>query len=301
MLKKGLEAALCRSGLPGVLLRRWHAGDTLILAWHNIVPEGEPSGGDTSLHLPQQAFARQLDRLRRTHDVVPLQALLDGGSHRGRPRAVLTFDDAYQGAMTAGVEELRQRGLPATVFVAPAFVGGSSFWWDALTEPGSAGLSAELRAHALHGLAGRDADVRTWAAERGVPVQTVPPHMTCATEEQLRRAQGDVSIASHTWSHPYLPVLTPDELRTELDKPRAWLKERFSATTDFIAYPYGGWNEAVAEATRQAGYAAALRVDGGLLRGTQMGTLRYALPRYNVPSGLSAAGFELRLSGLFVA
>ncbi|CAN5608749.1 polysaccharide deacetylase family protein [soil metagenome] len=301
-LKSGIEVALCRSGITAVIRRR-RAADTLILAWHNIVPAGSAAAGDRSLHLPQGAFGRQLDLLRRTHDVVPLEALLErpGGSGRSRPRAVITFDDAYQGALTAGVEELRRRGLPATVFVAPSFVGGSSFWWDALTELGSAGLSAGVRDHALNVLGGRDAAVRGWAAERGVPVQPVAEHMTCATEAQLRSAEGDVAYASHTWSHPYLPALTGDELRRELELPRAWLAQRFRHVVDWLAYPYGAYSPTVARATAEAGYAGALRVDGGWLRGpAPEGEARFSLPRHNVAAGVSVAGFELRVSGLVV-
>jgi peptidoglycan/xylan/chitin deacetylase (PgdA/CDA1 family) len=298
VLKRSVERALCRAGV-GIHLRRWRAGDTLILAWHNIVPDGEPWGGDRSLHLPQRAFARQLDVLRRTHDVVPLAALLDGGGQRrSRPRAVITFDDAYQGAMTAGVEELRQRRLPATVFVAPAFVGGRSYWWDVFTELGSAALSPALRTHALHELGGRDAVVRAWAAEQDVPLQAVPAHMTCATEAQLKRAEDVVAYGSHTWSHPFLPALEPDELRQELEAPRQWLAERFDNVVDFIAYPYGGCSPAVKQAAQEAGYVLGLRVDGGWLRGPAADEVRYALPRHNVAAGLSTAGFELRASGL---
>src|SRR2546423_5455975 len=94
---------------------RWRMRDrTLILAYHNVVPDEQPIFGDRSLHLRRSDFAAQLDALRETHDVVPLPAVLLP-SHGPRPRAAITFDDAYAGAVTLGVAEVVARGLPATV------------------------------------------------------------------------------------------------------------------------------------------------------------------------------------------
>src|SRR5690606_35559597 len=102
--KSTVETLLIRSQLPS-LIRRVRPSD-LILAYHNVVPEGESAAGDRSLHLPVADLRSQLDRLTRTHDVVPLASLLDPGVERNRPRVAITFDDAYRGAITCGVDEL---------------------------------------------------------------------------------------------------------------------------------------------------------------------------------------------------
>jgi peptidoglycan/xylan/chitin deacetylase (PgdA/CDA1 family) len=296
VVKSTAEVALCRSGLARASRRR--LGDaTVVLAYHNIVPDGEAVRGDRSLHLPRREFARQLDLIRRTHEVVPLESLQErGGTGTRRPRAVVTFDDACQGAVTVGVEELAKRGLPATIFVAPAFVGGGSFWWDALSGPG--GLDETVRATALDALRGEDARVRAWAREQGRPVQEVPAHQRGATEEELVAATraGGIALASHTWSHPNLARLGLDELEGELVRPLVWLRERFGAVIPWLTYPYGMHSPEVERAVADAGYAGALRVEGGIHRGPAHRD--YRLPRVNVPSGISIRGFELRTSGL---
>jgi peptidoglycan/xylan/chitin deacetylase (PgdA/CDA1 family) len=296
VLKRSIELVLRCSGAPR-LLRAARRGDTLVLAYHNVVPEGERTAGDSSLHLPQREFARQLDLLGRTHEVVPLASLPAAGEARGRPRAVVTFDDAYAGAVTAAVHELELRGLPATIFVAPAFVGGGSFWWDALAGP--AGLAPEVRRHALDALAGRDREVRRWAQREGLAVRAVPPHMTVATEEQLRRAASvpGISLGSHTWSHVNLSAVPADELEAELSRPLAWLRARFGPVVPWVSYPYGLSSAAVERAAERTGYAGGFRVEGGWLTGSHSGG-RYLLPRLNVPSGISLNGFELLTSGL---
>lgn len=300
-LKRAVEVAACHTGLAR-LARAGRARGTVVLAYHNIVPGGQTARGDASLHLPQREFARQLDLLRRTHDVVPLSALNEPRrSGARRPRAVITFDDACQGAVTVGVEELARRGLPATFFVVPTFVGGRSFWWDRLASASSGNLSDEIRRHALEALAGRDDGVRRWASVRGVAVGRVPDHQTGATEPQLRAAEQaeGIGLASHTWSHPNLTRLEDDELIRELRQPLAWLRERFRGVVPWVSYPYGLTSERVQAATAEAGYEGALLVTGGWLPRRDAGAISaFALPRQNIPAGLSLEGFELRISGL---
>ncbi len=302
LVKRVVETALCWSGVTR-LMRLRRVADTLVLAYHNIVPDGCEIRGDRSLHLPQREFARQLDLLQRTHEVVPLRALLERGPQRPRrPRAVITFDDACQGAVTAGVDELARRGLPATVFVAPAFVGGRSFWWDALAAAHETALPDEIRRHALEQLAGKDRDVRRWAERASITLPPVPEHQRCATEAQLRaldRTEG-ITLASHTWSHPNLARLAESELLDELTRPLAWLRERFDHVVPWLAYPYGLASERVMDMAKETGYHGALLVEGGWLEGDRRNRPSpFALPRQNVPAGVSRAGFELRISGFF--
>jgi peptidoglycan/xylan/chitin deacetylase (PgdA/CDA1 family) len=290
------EVTLDVSGAARLGLRR-HAAQTLILSYHNIVPDGKPIRGDLSLHLPQRNFAAQLDILRRTHDIVPLTAV--GEAARGRrPRAVITFDDAYEGALTAGVEELERRQLPATFFVAPAFVGGRSFWWDTFSDPRAGAPAPDMRSYALRELAGLDRRVRDWAAVSGIAEQPVEQHQLCASEEHIQRAAAvGMTFGSHTWSHAYLPALHGDALRDELQRPRHWLT-RVATSLDWLSYPYGGYDASVAAATRDAGYQGALRVEGGWVPRSIDAGSRYTIPRYNVPANLSGRRFSLSTAGV---
>ncbi|HET9986314.1 MAG TPA: polysaccharide deacetylase family protein [Longimicrobiales bacterium] len=287
-----IERCAVRGGLPG-LGRRALAGRTLILAYHNVVPRGERPAGDASLHLPQDRFAAQLDALLETHEVVPLAAVLEpDGRPPRRPRAVITFDDAYRGSLTAGLAELAARGLPATFFVAPAYVPDGAFWWDALAAAGP------VRETALEALAGRQRAILDWAAARGVRAAAVPPHATAASEAELRAATAHpgITLGSHSWSHPNLARLPADELRAELRRPLEWLRARFAAVVPWLAYPYGLASPSVARLAAEAGYAGALRIDGGWVPAA-LGD-RFRVPRLNIPAGVSPEGFVLRAAGL---
>ena len=298
-VKSLVELIALRSGgrLVGGLRRR---GRVLILAYHNVVPHGEKACGDRSLHLPQRSFADQLDELLRDHDVVPLAELWRGPPVRDRPRAAITFDDAYLGTLTAGVEELSRRGIPGTVFVPPAFIGGRAFWWDELAESYDGLLPADLRNRLLIDLAGDDERIRPWAASQGVSLSaSLPPWARAGTEADLRRAieYSGLSLASHSWGHLNLAVVAPPQRRDELVRSKAWLEARFpQASVPWLSYPYGIDSPETRTAASEAGYVASVRIAGGRFRPAV--DPRYALPRLNVPAGLSQAGFALRAAGL---
>lgn len=296
-LKHAVEFGLTLSGASH-LARARRAADILVLAYHNIVPEGERAHGDASLHLPQREFGRQLDLLRRTHEIIAITEL--AADHAGRkPRAVITFDDAYAGALEAGTAELQARGLPATIFVTPSFVGGASFWWDRFARADGQGLEPRWREQALREFRGMDAEITAWAASAARPEQTVPSHQRGASEADLRRAEGTglITFGSHTWSHPNLARLGPAELAEELVRPLEWLKQRFANALPLLAYPYGCYNQEVIAAVRRHGYQSAFRIDGGWVTRSALATSAYELPRWNVPAGISMRGFEIRASG----
>jgi peptidoglycan/xylan/chitin deacetylase (PgdA/CDA1 family) len=300
-IKSLAERAIVATGATRWAERR-HRADVSILAYHNIVPDGFPRTGDTSLHLALGPFRRQLDYIGHRFEVVPLSAALAPPSRSTRPRAAITFDDAYVGAVGPAVEELARRGLPATIFVAPAVLGHRVLWWDALAQAGSgsdSGFTAANRAEALVGQRGEEAAVHAWARSAGWTVREVPDSMLTATEEELRaacRRHDGLVLGSHSWSHPNLVSLAGPALEGELRRPLDWLQASFDRVIAWLAYPYGLSSPDVAAAARRAGYGAALRVSGGLLRPPHADL--YAIPRINIPAGISDAGFALRVSGV---
>lgn len=280
------------------LVRRRTGTDALVLAFHNVVPRGEHPAGDRSLHLPQGAFAGYLDQLAATHDVVPLDELLRPPSATGdRPRAAVTFDDGYTGALTAGAAELAARGMPATFFVVPGLIDADGFWWDALAgEEGT--LSEGFRDEALARARGEDAAVRDLARRRGIRAHPLPPHARPGSLAEIAAAAGvaGMRIGAHSWSHPSLARVSAAELRREVEAPLEWMRAHVpTAMVPWLSYPYGSTSAEVERAAARAGYAGAVRVGGGWVRG---GTDPFAVPRVNVPAGLSPAGFALRAAGL---
>jgi peptidoglycan/xylan/chitin deacetylase (PgdA/CDA1 family) len=295
-LKHFGERVLVNSGVARFARRRFR-GRTLVLAYHNIIPDGDVLSGNVNLHLPQREFARQLDILVSTHDVVSLDRLLTHSSSSGRPRAIVTFDDSYAGTLTAGVDELVRRGLPATIFVPPALLG-STPWWDILAERTSGMVPDRLQRHALEALGGHASKILRWAGSEIEPTaaSTLP---RIGTEAQLKTAASrpGITLGSHSWSHPNLCALTDTELEIELTKPLQWLQSRFDAVAPWLSYPYGYFNDSVQKVAAKVGYVGSFRVDGGWIPASTPPA--HAIPRLNIPNGLSLNGFRLRLAGFF--
>ena len=274
--------------------------DSLVLAFHNVVPRGEKGVGDASLHISQDAFARLLDSILETHDVVPLPAAVEAAGEPKRPRLAITFDDAYAGAVTAGIAEVARRNLPATIFVPPSFVGGETFWWDEVADAATGVVADALRSHCLWNLRGDTLAVRRWTVEARIRRNVLPEHQRCATEAHLADAlrHPGITLANHSWSHTNLAALEASEIRDELVRPMEWLQARFRSVIPWLTYPYGLHSPLVEAQAEEAGLQAALRVDGGWLRAGSGRTDRFRLPRLNIPAGVSVRGFRLRTSGV---
>jgi peptidoglycan/xylan/chitin deacetylase (PgdA/CDA1 family) len=272
---------------------------SVVLAYHNVVSDG--GGGEAALHLPARRFEAHLRALARRYDVIPLEEVV-GVARResGRPAVALTFDDAYRGATTVGVDLLASYGLPATFFVVPGLVGSEGFWWDAVADDSTGVIEAEARELALGELRGLTSEVRRrWAEERR-PWNAVGPERRPADLDELRAAARvpGLHFGSHTWNHPNLSVIPPDEIRDEMSRPIPWIQKHLPGCwIPWITYPYGRTSRAAIKAAADVGYAGALRVDGGAIPHDDR-QLRHALPRISVPAGLSVDGLILRIDGL---
>ena len=274
------------------------AGRSLILAYHNVVPDDLHGLGDRSLHLPLSAFVRQVDLIQAYGEVRSMVDLLDVRPDRAPPRIAITFDDAYRGAIELALPELDRRGLPSTVFVAPGLVGCRSFWWDEMAFPGT-GLPNSVRKDALEDYGGKHEVIRGRMSASPAAAD-LPACYGCAGENQLFALSRlrYVTLGAHSWNHPNLARLNAAELALELSRPLDWLKTTPVAWLPILAYPYGIVSPTVAMAVERAGYKAALLVAGGWFAPPVED--RWAIPRYNVPAGLTDDGLRLRLSGFLI-
>lgn len=291
--KRGLERLVCL----GVGQSRRMRGRSLILAYHNVVPDHAAGLGDRSLHLPLGTFLRQLALIADHCNVVTLTELLAGAIHPDRPNVAITFDDAYRGALELGLPAILQQGLTATLFVSPGLFGAPHFWWDDLADA-QGRLAPELRATILDA-GGALPRSLAWRPESASETKALPPQYACAEEGQVLAAgaHSGIALGAHTWSHPNLARLSSDELELELSRPIAWLNGAGVSAVSVLAYPFGLYTRAVQAAVEEAGYSAALCVSGGWLPRQPFDP--WAVPRYNVPAGISDDGFRLRLAGLF--
>jgi peptidoglycan/xylan/chitin deacetylase (PgdA/CDA1 family) len=258
-----VERIVARGG-PSAAAAALRRGSRIVLAYHNIVPDGEAPAGERTLHLPLERFREQLDALQRSHDVVSLPELLEPSRKHRRPVAAITFDDAYRGCLTLALPELERRGLPSTVFVTPGLLGSAGCWWDQLASPRTGSQDPREREHLLTALKGDAGAVLDHARSRGVEPTPCPPTHRIATEGELlhaSRLQG-VRFGAHSWTHRNLAALDEEELAEELAPPLEWLRARIPDVLPWLAFPYGLHSPAVIAQARRSGYEGVLRISG---------------------------------------
>lgn len=285
------------AGQAGSIGRWRHRDKAVVLAYHNVLPQGAQPSGDRSLHMPYATFEAQMDHLDRTHEVVSLKQLFEGDGERKRPHAAITFDDAYRGVIDVALPVLHRRGIPATIFVAPGLLGDRSLWWDLLADPDTGVVPPEVRMRALERHRGRH-DVVVRAEEPRI--REMPSHARTVTVEELLEATArfDVALASHTWGHANLLRLEPAEVESEVERADQWLRKNTGGPSAYLAYPYGLCNRALE--TRLSGLGmTGFGLQGGMVSPVDLNDGSTPLPRINIPAGLSLRGFELRASGVF--
>lgn len=221
------------------------------------------------------AFGRQLDVVAETSNPVSSGDVCDWLGGRGElpRRAVwITFDDGEPSAVVDAAPALAARGIRATVFVCPAFVGGLVRpWWQVVDDALAAGLAIPdgLGVASLKVLG--DDRRRSVVASLAVALDSVdadrrPAGRRVLNLDDLRRWRdlgGDVG--SHTWDHPCLDRCSPEAQRSQIDRAAAWLDEHELWDRRVFAYPNGSATSAAAEHLASAGYAAALLFDHRLV------------------------------------
>ncbi len=103
------------------------------------------------------------------------------------------------------------------------------------------------------------------------------------------------AVYSHTKTHPKLSQITPSQLQSELVGSRTRLQTELGIATkrDFLAYPFGDYNEAVITAAQNAGYSMAFAVAN---KGSFSKPLYYSITRKGVGKDVtSIALFKTRI------
>jgi len=103
--------------------------------------------------------------------------------------------------------------------------------------------------------------------------------------------QNNFSFGSHTCSHPRLPDLSREKIQQELADSKVCIESRLSCRVEWIAYPYGAFNDDVQKIAETVGYKAAFGLRGK--------TSRYNIRRQICYRDDSLMNFTLRFTRLY--
>jgi peptidoglycan/xylan/chitin deacetylase (PgdA/CDA1 family) len=154
------------------------------------------------MEVPTRLFASQIEYLRSTGEVVPLDTALDRIGSPGDDRLyVLTFDDGYADFYEHGYPLLVEHDLPFTLYLTTAPIEDRSRFFG---RPGAVPLN--------------------WDQVRDMT------------------SSGLATIGAHTHTHPDLRHLTPEAVARELDTSNRLIGERLGFRPRHFAYPKGWWS-----------------------------------------------------------
>lgn len=189
-----------------------------------------------------RVFRRQMRLLRALGMTGVSVADLTAGTDARRPVAI-TFDDGYANFVEYALPVLEELEFGATVFVVTGLMGKNNAWDTAIGD-----VSEPLM---------------TWDQAR-----------YCASV--------GIEIGCHTVTHARLTDLEPEESKREIQQSFEDAEREMGHRPISFCYPYGAVNEAVAEQTEAAGFAAACTVAKGVY---ERGTVNpFWIPRVNVRS-----------------
>lgn len=235
-------------------------GSLLVLTYHRVLREPDPlmPGEPDALE-----FAAQMDMLSSIFNIIHLrearQRLLAGTLPL---RAMcITFDDGYANNCEVALPILRERRIPATVFVATGYLNGGRMFNDTIIEAirragpeldlTPLGLGAydlrdiERRRHAIDQILPvirpLDPEERSERAERIAAIVRVPlPDDLMMTEHQVRElADQGLEIGAHTVRHPILTSVSRERAKSEIEGSRRRLEEITGRPVTIFAYPNG--------------------------------------------------------------
>ena len=207
-------------------LRREFGTRLSILMYHNIGPLRD--GFDPYLTISPQMFERHLRWLSK-HGFTAIQisdwvAYQREGKTLPEKPVLLTFDDGYCDIAEFGLPLLDKYGFTGTLFVVTDQIGGTNAW-----------------------------DLHLGLSEQ--PLMTV---------EQIRYwADRGIEFGSHTRTHADLTASSPEQIAEEMKGSREHLEELLGTSVIALAYPYGYYNDTVAEIARRF-FDAALTCDIGI-------------------------------------
>ena len=150
------------------------------------------------------------------------------GNGTASKTVTMTFDDGFVSNLQGAVPVMRELGCRAINYLVADRIGKTSDW-----EAAEGGEARPLM---------DDVQIRDWLAAG---------HW----------------IGAHTCTHPRLSRIPRARAKEEIVSCRKKLEDLFGVSIEHFAYPYGDYDEAVADLVREAGFKTAVTMDRGVNQG----------------------------------
>jgi len=303
--------------LTSAVLPRGRNTGLTVLFFHRVLQHSDPLQPDVPT---VEEFERLLTWIARQFSVLQLSEALARLRAGSLPPgcACITFDDGYADNRLNAAPALLRAGLPATFFIATAFLDGGIMWNDSIVEsvrrtslaqlvgPGAEARALDLAGHDLRRAAilqfighwkREPYEQRSKLVAELVQRTAVElPADLMMTSSQLKELdQMGFEIGAHTRTHPILTRLSDEMALAEIAGSKFDLEAILSRTISLFAYPNGrcgdDFDQRHVDMVQAAGFEYAFSTEPGVVR---VGSDSYSLPRFT-PWDREGWKFNLRL------
>ncbi len=324
-IKQSLFHTLQWTGMNALARRRFR--NSLVVLNYHGVQDGEfrtdrhlyintVSSAEFEAHL--QLVTRHFQPVRASD----VESWVSGERDLPERAILLTFDDGFRNNLTHAAPLLKRHGVPAILFLATAYIGGTRILWPqelyelGLRWPrervplasGEFNLTGDRRARAKELVAfakTQPADaIEPWlnALREEAPLpsdlHTNPVYEFLTWDEVRQLPAYGFEIGSHTHNHPIMARCSGERMTRELEVSKNEIESRLGIRCGSFCYPNGGpsdWSEETGHAVQAAGYRAAYTLLDRMQERASVQPFR--IDRLVVPGGVAPTVFAARVSG----
>lgn len=281
------------------LLRHNKRRQILVLMYHGVSEKNITSLENfDGKHVYKKLFERQIKYLKKCYNIISMDyymACMQTNKRLPKNPAIITFDDGYRNNFTVLQPIITKYRMPVTIFLPVRQIGANTI--NSLTSIISFLISKtskkSVRFKIIDNLHEYDLSVRRkslssiirirqqlgslssseskkaideLAKETGVSLPDNDDNLLLMSWDevmQFDKLKPYISFGSHTLTHPDLTKLSQKEMKKELELSKNELERKFGRKINHLAYPFGYYNDAVIEASRKAGYSAAVTTEYG--------------------------------------
>jgi peptidoglycan/xylan/chitin deacetylase (PgdA/CDA1 family) len=311
----------------------WLQRDVLtVICYHRVlhVDDHRFHGFKPTVSATPEGFTQQMDYLRSRYNPIRLRDLVawlnEDRSLPPRP-ALVTFDDGYRDNAEVAWPIMRERGVPAVIFLATDYIGtGRPFLWDfaaycfAAANRDHANLPL-LGSTSLVTVAERDSATLEWvemikrlpganrlgamsdlaaALDVTTPSQDIFRQLYLDWPDVRLLAQQGVEFGGHTKTHPILTRVPLDEAIVEIDGSVEKLTSALGSKPLGFAYPNGSaqdYSKDHEQAVRRSGVSVAFSLEAGPTSLSQVRKRPMAIRRVYVGLQDSMPRFVAKVNG----
>lgn len=294
-----------------------------VLMYHGVVPDEFPMEAWTLIK--ESNFRSQMDILKACYDVTNIAEAYKslGKKSRGKPKAVVTFDDGYRNLYQCAYPTLGEYNIPATIFLVTDYCDRQRlFWFDKIilaiqrrsrlskdgteTIQAGAGLNGgsnvrwEHTQHILEYLKKLSDNDREIISDRLFAQikldESIFENLYVLKADQIQKMtnSGLIKIGSHTHNHELLDKLPPDQATDSIRSSLDILNRMTGNSCHLFAYPNGNYNKETLSILESLGIFAAFTTRNGRWTFKES---QFEIPRISIGSYDSLFEFVLKISG----